>query len=157
MKIIKIVGFTVFLTVLFLQSFDAYGHLPCSSEESAVDSAERAYNNAQSAVEVLEAQINTSYFAGCNSDNIMDLTNAGVQAGAARVQLKDAKKKRDDAKKKLDDARSARDKCVENDRRNCVGRCSKMHTQSVTTCDCQYPVACDCGPSSASSSYLEDN
>lgn len=57
MKCIKIFGLTIFLTVSFLQSFDAYGHLACPSERDDAEVAERNLKLAQQDVDAQQFKI----------------------------------------------------------------------------------------------------
>lgn len=153
MKSIKILGFTIFLTVLFVQIFGAYGHLPCQSEEDDVTATERVYNLAQQDVDILQGQIDAKFLSGCQSSGVVESTVISAEIAGLKSQLREAKRKRDTAKQNLDNARRARDRCIENDRRDCPGDCSKLHTQTNTSCECNCRYSssygCECGPCSS--------
>jgi hypothetical protein len=155
MKLIKILGFLVFLTILFLQTFDAYGHLVCQSERDDLTVAERNLDFAQRDVRAQNLKIDLMWIDEFLEGPPSDPTFA-FKVIDEEKKLKEYEKIRDDAQGKVNDARAARDRCIANDIRDCPGDCSKLHTQAVTSCECNCARwlspsnrGCDCGDCSA--------
>lgn len=148
---------TVFLTLFFLQTFDAYGHLVCQSERDDVTAAERPYDHASQNLRAINAEI-----AFLNIQKIDEKDSLKRHSLDIEIVMKERKRDnelepaKNRALNNLNSARRARDRCIANDTRDCLGSCSKLHTQSVTSCECNCARwvspsyrGCDCGPCSA--------
>ena len=151
MKFIKILGFTILLMVLFLQNYDAYGHLACQSERDDAEVAERNLKLAKKDVKAQNSKIDDMWIT--EAANYPSDPTFPFRITEEENKLKDLERKRDTAQQKVNDARRARDRCIENDRRDCPMQCSKLHTQNNTSCgcNCEYSnsYGCECGPCSS--------
>ena len=148
-------GILFFVTgALLFFTFDVYGHPPCESEQQAVDDAEEADTRANAEVQALWGQIRAQQLhMGLSSTDTADSKKDEDRLEELMDKYEAAVKKRDGTGQDLDDAREALDNCTENDPRDCPGKCSKLHTQNVTSCECncEYSISqgCECGPCSA--------
>ena len=136
--------------------FDVYGHQPCEDERQAVDDAEDTDTMANAEVQAAWLKVRVQEIhMGLSSTNTADSKKDEDRLEELRDELEEAVKKRDGTERGLADARRALDDCIEDDVRDCPSKCSKPHTQTVTSCECN----CDYSQSQGCpcSSSLNDN
>ena len=143
-----------FLTILFMEAVDVYGHDACQSQRDDLNVANRNLNFAQRDVRAQRIKIRDMWLQELASEEIDH--SLALRVTAEENRLKELEGIRDTRQQRVNNASAAVSRCVENDKRDCPSQCSKLHTQSVTSCECNCARwlsssyrGCDCGPCSA--------
>ena len=150
MKVIKFSRFAILFTILFLQGFHAFGHLPCGSERDDVMAAERNLDHAKQDLKVIKTEIALLHIEKAQTNDPLVQMKLDLEITMkSRKRDNELQPRVDTAQQNVNNARASRDLCIENDRRDCPGNCSKLHTQNNTSCECNCEYSnsygCECG------------
>ena len=166
MKIISVTLLIAFSVFFF--NLQVFGHDACQSQRSALSQAESELSTAKAktttaigiaaalaaAIELDRTDPNGRQRPMTNQEKV-----AIAAAGAAVIWAQDAE---NDARKKVNSKQTDVNNCVKLDSRDCDNDgysddCSRLHTQSVSSCECNCDsgaYGCECG---SCSSYINNN
>ncbi len=134
MKSIRILSFGILVTLLSFSGLQAFGHSPCKSEQKAVDTAERESRTADRILKNLKNERLDLYVQASG-----DPENApvyGHKLSEIDKKIKKAEKVAKEKREQLQSARNTRDVCMGHAYRTCG--CTVHHTESLTSCGCDY-------------------
>ena len=158
MKSIRILSFGILVTLLSFSGLQAFGHSPCKSEQKAVDTAERESRTADRILKNLKNERLDLYVqASGDPENapvyghkldlyVQPIASGDLVAENAPVyghklseidkKIKKAEKVAKEKREQLQSARNTRDVCMGHAYRTCG--CTVHHTESLTSCGCDY-------------------